>query len=84
MLGETHDVVSGPVIGNNSSFNVSISGISFFLVIHMWQEGSISFPFNYIEETEYYLHSPSSCIYPPISKKKHKVKKVMMQIKSHV
>jgi hypothetical protein len=69
MLGETHDTVSGPVLGNNSSFRVSIPAISFFLVIHMWQEGSMSLSFNNIEETECYQYSLSSCIYPSISNK---------------
>jgi hypothetical protein len=69
ILGETHDKVSGPVLGNNSSFNVFISGISFFLVIRLWQEVSISLSFNYIEETECYQYSLSSCIYLSISNK---------------
>lgn len=41
----------------------------FFLVIHMWQEGSISLSFNYIEETECYQYGLSSRIYPSISNK---------------
>jgi hypothetical protein len=66
---ETHDRVSGSVLDNNSSFKVSISGSSFFLVIHMWQYSSASIYFHYIEETECYQYSLSSCIYPSISNK---------------
>jgi len=69
MSGETHDRVSDPVLGNNGSFRVSIPAISFFLVIHMWQEGSTSLSYNYTEETECYQYSLFSRIYPSISNK---------------
>jgi hypothetical protein len=83
VLGETHDRVSGPVLGNNISTKVSISGISFLLVIHKWQGGSISVSFNYLEKTECYLYIVSPCIYPSISNKTESQESRGANLKSH-
>jgi hypothetical protein len=52
-----------------TSHPVSIPDISFLLVIHEWQGGSISVSFNYLQKTSWYLYIFSSCIYPSITNK---------------